>query len=127
MKSLKIMIVDDSHIATKKMAKIVEDAGHCVAQICETGQCALDNYLKILPDIITMDINMPDIGGIEATKAIIKKDPTAIIIMVTSQGQEQMIIDSIEVGAKGYILKPVKAESLIKTIEKVYNEYALKR
>ena len=70
-----------------------------------------------------MDISMPHMNGVDAVKAIVSKYQSAIIIMITAIGQEQMVIDAIDAGAKGYLLKPVKEESLLRTVSAVYDKY----
>lgn len=123
MKSLNILVVDDSLITIKKLTQMLEGIGHNVIAHARTGQEALEQYKLTKPDLVTMDITMPGMNGIEVTKIIIEEDPNALIIMVTSHGQEQMVVDSIEVGAKGYILKPIKSDQLQEAIEKVYKKY----
>jgi two-component system chemotaxis response regulator CheY len=83
----------------------------------------VDDYPGVNPDVVTMDITMPDMDGIEATRRILSRAPQALIVIVTSHGQEQMVMDAIEAGAKGYILKPVKKEKLAETLETVADKY----
>lgn len=123
MDSLRVMVVDDSSITIKKLTQILEQIGHQVVCSCKTGADALANYQQYQPDIVTMDITMPDMNGIEVTRQIIGIFPNALIIMVTSHGQEQMVIESIEMGAKGYILKPIKADKLEEMMNQVYEKY----
>lgn len=123
LKSLNVLVVDDSLITIKKLSQLLEGIGHNVIAHARTGQEALEQYKLTKPDLVTMDITMPGMSGIEVTKIIIEEDPNALIIMVTSHGQEQMVIESIEVGAKGYILKPIKSDQLKEAIEKVYEKY----
>jgi len=123
MKSLRILVVDDSGLTVKKMAKLLEDLGHEVAGVATTGQQAVEIFASVAPDVTTMDITMPDLNGIEATRRILADHPRACIVMVTSHGQEQMVMDAIEAGAKGYILKPVKQEKLAETLETVAAKY----
>jgi two-component system chemotaxis response regulator CheY len=123
MKSIDILVVDDSLITIKKITKMIEDIGHKVVASARSGREAITQYQIFKPDIVTMDITMPEMNGIEALKRIIEKDSSAIVIMVTSHGQEQMVIDSIDLGAKGYLLKPLKEEQLKNHIEKAYEKY----
>ncbi len=121
---LKVLIVDDSLIIRKKVSKILENLGHEVVFDATNGQEAIDAYVKYKPDLVTMDITMPDMDGITAVKHIIKDDKDAKIIMVTSHGQEDMVIKSIQAGAVGYILKPITDEKLAQVIGEVFVEYA---
>jgi two-component system chemotaxis response regulator CheY len=123
MKPLRIMVVDDSGLTVKKMVKMLEGLGHEVAAVATTGQEAVNAYAAVAPDIVAMDITMPDLDGIEATRRIMAVSPDARIVIVTSHGQEQMVMDAIEAGAKGYILKPVKPEKLKETLETVAAKY----
>lgn len=123
MESLKIMVVDDSGLTTKKLTKLLNELGHEVVKICKTGKDAVDNFTTVKPDLVTMDITMPDMDGIEATKLIVEQDPGALIIMVTSHGQEQMVIESIQSGALGYVIKPVKIEKMKECIDNVIEKY----
>lgn len=121
--SLNIMVVDDSAITIKKITNILEGLDHNVVKTCSTGQEAVDCYHEVNPDIVTMDITMPDMDGITATRNILAQHPNALIIMVTSHGQEAMVLDAIKAGAKGYLLKPIKADLLKETLEKTIDKY----
>lgn len=123
MNNLRVMVVDDSTITTKKLTQILEQIGHQVVCTTKTGTDALALYEHYLPDIVTMDITMPDMDGITATSNIIKKFPNALIIMITAHGQEQMVIESIDAGAKAYVLKPISPDKLQEMITKVYEKY----
>lgn len=119
MPSLKVLIVDDSLVAVKKLTLMLEGMGHVVVGTAGTGAKAVEAYRATNPDLVTMDITMPDMDGVQATAHIIREFPAARIIMVTSHGQERMVIDSLDAGAKGYVLKPVRAEKLTDMIDKV--------
>ena len=123
MEALNIMVVDDSHISVKKLSKVVEELGHNVVQVARTGKEAVEEYDRVNPDLVTMDITMPDMNGIEATRQIRSKYKDALILMVTSHGQEQMVMDAIEAGAKGYILKPFEKNKLAEAIEKMIDRF----
>lgn len=125
MNNLRFMVVDDSSITIKKITQLLEQIGHSVICSCKTGADALAYYQQYQPDMVTMDITMPDMDGIQATQQILNVFPKALIIMVTAHGQEQMVIESIEAGAKGYILKPIKADKLADMIAQVYEKYKL--
>ena len=122
---LKVLIVDDSLIIRKKITKLIEKLGHEVLYAAKNGQEAIDAYKSKKPDLVTMDITMPDMDGITAVKHIIKADEEAKIIMVTSHGQEDMVIKSIQAGAVGYMLKPITEDKLASSIGEVFIEYAV--
>eukprot|EP01029_Cantina_marsupialis_P026767 TRINITY_DN727773_c0_g1_i1.p2 TRINITY_DN727773_c0_g1~~TRINITY_DN727773_c0_g1_i1.p2 ORF type:complete len:138 (+),score=32.18 TRINITY_DN727773_c0_g1_i1:15-428(+) len=122
---LKVLIVDDSLIIRKKMTKGLENLGHEVIYAAQNGKESIEAYNAKKPDLVTMDITMPDMDGITAVKHIIKDNPDAKIIMVTSHGQEEMVIKSIQAGAVGYMLKPITEDKLVQSIAEVYPEYAV--
>jgi len=123
MRDRTVLIVDDSQITVRKLAQLLEDLGYKVVGFAQTGMVALERYRELHPDLVTMDITLPDMSGIDVVKQILSENPNALIVMITSHGQEQMVIDSIEAGAKGYVMKPVKPEILKETIEKVFATY----
>ncbi|MBU0632150.1 response regulator [bacterium] len=122
---LKVLIVDDSLIIRKKVSKLLENLGHEVIADAQNGQEAIDAYNAKQPDMVTMDITMPDMDGITAVKHIMKDNPEAKIIMVTSHGQEDMVIKSIQAGAVGYMLKPITEDKLAHAIGEIFIEYAI--
>jgi two-component system chemotaxis response regulator CheY len=116
---LSFLVVDDSLITIKKVTAMIETLGHRVIRTAQTGAEALAAYQSCNPDVVSMDITMPDMDGIEATKRIVNAFPKARIVMVTSHGQEQMVLSALEAGASGYVLKPIKIEKLSAMIAKV--------
>ena len=118
---LNIMVVDDSLIIRKTLTIELEKMGHTVVAQAKSGKEAIDMYDKHMPDLVTMDITMPIMSGIEALKKINKKYNDAIIIMVTSHGEEKLVMDAIMSGAKGYILKPITADKIKVVLDKLFN------
>lgn len=121
---LKILVVDDSLIIRKKISKIVEDLGHQTLDVATNGEEAIEKYKIHNPDLVTMDITMPDMDGITAVKNIMASNPNAKIIMVTSHGQEDMVVKSIQAGAVGYMLKPITEDKMAQAIGEVFPKYA---
>lgn len=122
---LKILVVDDSAIIIKKLKRIIEELGHEVVGEARTGLEAIEVYRSLNPDLVTMDITMPEMNGIEAVKQIKMDFAEALIVMITSHGQEQMVIDAIRAGAKGYIIKPFKKEKIKEEIDNIIKEFQL--
>ncbi|MBO9537362.1 response regulator [Herbaspirillum sp.] len=118
MEIMKIMVVDDSAITVRKLSMMLESLGHRIIATAANGKEAIEAYRKYRPDVVTMDITMPEMDGIEATSAIIGEFPDAKIVMVTSHGQEKMVLDALKVGAKGYVIKPFQEIKVYEAIEK---------
>jgi len=110
--ALNVMVVDDSLIMAQKLKAMLGELGHTVVRICKDGSEAVRDYPLVKPDLVTMDITMPGMDGIDTLKAIKAMDPFARVIMVTSHGQEAMVVRAIDAGALGYVLKPVTKERL---------------
>jgi two-component system chemotaxis response regulator CheY len=106
------MIVDDSMIMAQKLSVMLRELGHQVVRVCKDGTEAMQSYAHVKPDVVTMDITMPGIDGIETMIGIMAKNPEARVIMVTSHGQEAMVVRALEAGALGYVLKPVAKDRL---------------
>ena len=118
-----VLIVDDATIMRIQMKKMLEKLGHEVIGEAKNGVESVTQYEKLNPDFVTMDITMPNVGGvedgIEATRRITQFDYKAKVIMVTSHGEQDKVIRAIQNGASNYILKPVKIEKLEETINKL--------
>ncbi|MGD2134106.1 MAG: response regulator [Maricaulaceae bacterium] len=122
-----VMIVDDSLIMIQKLEVLVRDLGYSVVRICRNGEEAVRDYASIKPDIVMMDITMPGMDGIDALIQIRERDPDARIIMVTSHGQESMVVRSLEAGAVGYVLKPVSKERLEAMVTRATKQIPLRK
>ena len=123
MNKYRVMVVDDSVIAQRKIAQLLEELGHAVVCSCSNGKEACEKYPEHNPDLVTMDITMPVMDGIQATKHIISADPEAIVLMVTSHSQKKTVIDAIDAGAKGYILKPFYKDNVAEKIKQIADKY----
>lgn len=119
MKPLRVLVVDDSIIIRTKLTKMLEAIGHTVVGEAENGLQAIQVFSETRPDLITMDITMPDMDGIEATRIIIDADPNANILMLTSHTQKEIINEVIEAGAKGYVVKPVTQDKMEQRIKQI--------
>jgi two-component system, chemotaxis family, chemotaxis protein CheY len=110
--ALNVMIVDDSMIMAQKLKVMLSELGHSVVRICQDGEEAVRDYALVKPDVVTMDITMPGMDGVDTMKAILAHFPKALFVMVTSHGQEAMVVRAIDAGALGYVLKPVTKDRL---------------
>ncbi|MCL5056583.1 MAG: response regulator [Actinobacteria bacterium] len=121
---MRILIADDSLFVRSCLRRIVEEAGHEVVGEAENGQAAVDLYNETRPDVVTMDITMPGISGLEAVKTIKSRDPSARIVMVSAMELDPVIKEAIAYGAKGFIPKPFIPEKVLQELEAVtrFNE-----
>lgn len=115
----RILIVDDAAFMRMMLKDILEKHGYQVVGEASNGLKAIELYKKDRPDIVTMDITMPEMDGIEALKEIMSFDPNANIIMCSAMGQQGMVMDAIKSGAKDFIVKPFQAERVIESVKKV--------
>jgi two-component system, chemotaxis family, chemotaxis protein CheY len=116
-----VLIVDDVAFVRKTISDILKEAHYQIVGEAEEGESAIELYIKLRPDIVTMDIVMPQMSGIDATRKILKIDKDAKIIMISALGQENLVMEAINVGAKDYILKPFKTEEILRTIERAFS------
>ena len=115
----KVLIVDDAAFMRISIKNMLTKNGYEVVGEAENGAIGVDMYKDLKPDIVTMDITMPEMSGLEALKEITKQDPQAKIVMVSAMGQEAMVREAIVSGAKGFIVKPFKEEGIIAAIKKL--------
>ena len=115
----RVLIVDDAAFMRMMIKDILEKNGYEVLGEASNGIKAVELYKKERPDVVTMDITMPDMDGIEAVKAIRLFDPSAKIIMCSAMGQQSMVMDAIRAGAKDFIVKPFQHDRVLEAIRKV--------
>jgi two-component system chemotaxis response regulator CheY len=118
----KVLIVDDAAFMRMMIKDILEKNGFEVTGEGNNGIKAVELYKKERPDVVTMDITMPDMDGIEAVKAIKALDPSAKIIMCSAMGQQSMVMDAIKAGAKDFIVKPFQPDRVLEAIKKVLGQ-----
>ncbi|MFY0542777.1 response regulator [Brevibacillus sp. H7] len=116
--SNKVLIVDDAAFMRMMIKEILTKNGYSVVGEASDGAQAVEKYKELGPDLVTMDITMPEMDGITALKEIKKFDPNARIIMCSAMGQQAMVIDAIQAGAKDFIVKPFQADRVIEAIKK---------
>ena len=115
----RVLIVDDAAFMRMMIKDILEKNGFQVVCEANNGIKAVELYKKERPDVVTMDITMPDMDGIEAVKAIRAFDPAAKVIMCSAMGQQTMVMDAIRSGAKDFIVKPFQPDRVLEAIRKV--------
>lgn len=113
----KIMLVDDAAFMRMRCAKLLTENGYEVGE-AENGQEAINKYQNYKPDLVLMDITMPVMDGITATREIKQMDPGAKIVMVSALGQQTMVIEAIKAGAKDFVVKPFEPDKILTTVKK---------
>lgn len=114
----RILIVDDAAFMRMMIRDILTKNGFEVVGEAQDGAQAVEKFKELHPDLITMDITMPEMDGIAALKEIKKVDPNAKVIMCSAMGQQAMVIDAIQAGAKDFIVKPFQSDRVIEAINK---------
>lgn len=113
----KILLVDDAAFMRMRCAKLLTENGYEVAE-AENGQEAIQKYHLHKPDLVLMDITMPVMDGISATREIKQADPGAKVVMVSALGQQTMVIEAIKAGAKDFVVKPFEPDKILTTVKK---------
>lgn len=114
----RIMVVDDAAFMRMMLKDILSKGGYEVVGEAENGLKAVEKYKELSPDLVLMDITMPELDGIGAVKQIKSIDPSAKIIMCSAMGQQAMVLESIQAGAKDFIVKPFQADRIIEAVSK---------
>lgn len=115
----RVLVVDDAAFMRMMLKDILTKAGHEVIGEAANGVEAVEKYKELKPDVVTMDITMPEMNGIDAIKEIKKFDPNATVIVCSAMGQQAMVIEAIQAGAKDFIVKPFQASRVIEAVQKV--------
>lgn len=115
----KILLVDDAAFMRMMIKDTLSKNGYEELFEAADGMQAVEKYSEISPDLVIMDITMPNMDGLEALKAIKAKDPGATIVMCSAMGQESMVIEAIKSGAKDFIVKPFKPDRILKTVSSI--------
>ena len=115
----RILIADDASFMRQMIRDIIEPEGYEVVGEAADGVEVIDQFLDLRPDLVMMDIVMPKRSGIDAVKAIKVEDPCATVVMCSALGQEMLVMEAIEAGAKDFIVKPFKPDAVLATLGKV--------
>ena len=114
-----ILICDDAAFMRMMIKDILSKNGYNVIGEAENGAVAVEKYSELKPDLVLMDITMPEMDGIQALKNIKEKDSAACVIMCSAMGQQAMVIESIQAGAKDFIVKPFQPDRVLEAVKKV--------
>lgn len=114
----RVLVVDDAQFMRMMLKDILTKNGFEIAGEAKNGAEALERYKELKPDLVTLDITMPEVDGITALKNIKEFDPSAKAVMCSAMGQQVMVIESIQAGAKDFIVKPFQADRVIEAVRK---------
>lgn len=117
--SKRVLIVDDAAFMRMMIKDILSKNGYEVVGEAENGEKAIEKFNEVSPDLVIMDITMPEVDGIQAVKEIKSKDSNAKIVMCSAMGQQAMVIEAIQAGAKDFIVKPFQADRVLEAVKKV--------
>ena len=112
-----VLICDDTVFMRGMISRAMTEAGFEIAGEAKTGLEAVEQYRQTQPDVVTMDIVMPDMSGIEAVREIVEMDPSACIVMCSAMGQDQLVKGALAAGARSYIVKPFETPELMAEVQ----------
>ncbi|WP_282171570.1 response regulator [Cytobacillus firmus] len=115
----RILIVDDAKFMRVTLGTILKKAGHEIVGEGENGKEAVDLFVNLKPDLVMMDITMPEMSGLEAVREIKRDNPNAKVIMCSAMGQQKVVVESIEAGAKDFIIKPFDEGRVLEAVNRV--------
>ncbi len=115
----RVLVCDDAIFMRTMISDILSGAGYEVVGEAETGLQAIERYRALKPDLVTMDIVMPDMGGIEAVREIVREDPNAKILMCSAMGQQALVVEAIQAGAKDFVVKPFQPSRVLEAVQRV--------
>ena len=116
--AIRVLVVDDAAFMRMMVKDILSKNGYEVVGEAENGLKAVEKYQELKPDLTTMDITMPEMDGISAVKAIKKIDPSAKVIMCSAMGQQAMVVEAIQAGARDFIVKPFQPDRVLEAVRK---------
>jgi two-component system, chemotaxis family, chemotaxis protein CheY len=114
----RIMLVDDASFMRMMLKNILVGSGYEIICEAENGVKAVEQYKNLKPDLTIMDIIMPEMGGIDAVREIVKMYPSAKILMCSSMGQQSLVVEAIQAGAKDFIVKPFQPSNVLEAVKK---------
>lgn len=115
----RVLVCDDAIFMRTMISDILSGAGYEVVGEAESGVQAIARYQELRPDLVTMDIVMPDMGGIEAVREIVKADADAKILMCSAMGQQALVVEAIQAGAKDFVVKPFQPSRVLEAVQRV--------
>lgn len=119
---MRVLVVDDAIFMRRMISDILVENGMEIVGEADTGAKAIERYKELRPDLVTMDIIMPEMNGIDAVRKIVEHDAQAKIVMCSALGQQALVQDAIAAGAKDFLIKPFNAARVVEVIAKVFNQ-----
>ena len=114
-----VLVCDDAVFMRTMVSDILSQAGFTVVGEAENGKQAVEKYKQLKPDLVTMDIIMPEMGGIEAVKQITQSDPAARILMCSAMGQQALVQEALQAGARDFVVKPFQPSRVLEAVQRV--------
>jgi two-component system chemotaxis response regulator CheY len=114
-----VLVCDDAIFMRTMISDILSQAGFDVIGEAETGVQAVERFKELKPDLVTMDIVMPDMGGIDAVREIMKIEPAAKVLMCSAMGQQALVVEAIQAGAKDFVVKPFQPSRVLEAVQRV--------
>ena len=114
-----VLICDDAIFMRTMVSDILQQAGFEVVGEAESGLQAIEKYRALKPDLVTMDIVMPDMGGIDAVREITKLDPQARVLMCSAMGQQALVVEALQAGARDFVVKPFQPSRVLEAVERI--------
>ena len=114
-----VLVCDDAIFMRTMIGDILTQAGFEIVGEAESGLQAVQKYRELKPDLVTMDIVMPDMGGIDAVREICKDDPDAKVLMCSAMGQQALVVEAIQAGAKDFVVKPFQPSRVLEAVQRV--------
>lgn len=114
-----VLVCDDAVFMRTMLSDILQQAGFTIVGEADTGTKAVAKYKELRPDLVTMDIVMPDMGGIDAVREIVSFDPGARVVMCSAMGQQALVVDAIQAGAKDFVVKPFQPSRVLEAVQRV--------
>jgi two-component system chemotaxis response regulator CheY len=115
----RVLVCDDAIFMRTMISDILTGAGYEVVGEAESGLQAIERYRDLKPDLVTMDIVMPDMGGIDAVREIVREDPGAKILMCSAMGQQALVVEAVQAGAKDFVVKPFQPSRVLEAVQRV--------
>lgn len=116
----RIMVVDDSRVVQLKLQKILAGTDYEVVACCQSGEEALEQYDQVRPDLVTMDILMPGMDGLETARCLLKEHPEAKVLMISSLAYDDTVNEASDIGAKGFVYKPFERDQILQTMDQAF-------